>query len=223
MKILSVLTALTVLACQPGKTETAQKQTISENKVENSVVPTEIKPKDSSFKNGEGLKARIPEKDTLKKALTAENPFVEADASFQWDANQKLEKLLKHYGNNIPNYYSGAFINDKGNLVINIRENLQKGKSEVIKIIGARNVLFQNKTYSYKELNDIMNFLNEFAQNPQNRDKMKNVPCWSLMELENYVEVCMLENTPEKQAEFRKNVLDSDAIRFRKSGPMVFH
>lgn len=83
--------------------------------------------------------------------------------------------------------------------------------------------MFQNKIYSYKELNDIMNFLNEFAQNPQNRDKMKNVPCWGLMELENYVEVCMLENTPEKQAEFRKNVLDSDAIRFRKSGPMVFH
>lgn len=135
MKILSVLIALTVLACQPGKTVTAQKQTISDNKVENSVVPAEIKPKDSSFKNGEGLKARIPEKDTLKKALTAEKPFVEADASFQWDANQKLEKLLKHYGKNIPNYYSGAFINDKGNLVINIRGNLQKGKSEVIRLL----------------------------------------------------------------------------------------
>lgn len=223
MKILSLLILFTVLACQPKKTETAQKQTISENKVENSLVSTDAKPNDSSFKNDEGVKARIPRVDTLKKFLTEENPFVEADASFQWDANQKLEKLLKHYGENIPDYYGGAFINDKGNLVINIRGNLQKGKSEFIKIIGAGNVLFQNKKYSYKELNDIMNFLNEFAQNPQNRDKMKNVPCWSLMELENYVEVCMIENTPEKQAEFRKNVLDSDAIRFRKSGPMVFH
>lgn len=222
MKILSLLILFTVLACQPKKTETAQQQTVSGTQEQISSVSADTQPKDSSFKNGEGLKARIPETDTLKKALTEEKPFAEADASFQWEANQKLEKLLKHYGKNIPDYYGGAFINDKGNLVINIRGNLQKGKSEVIKIIGAGNVLFQNKKYSYKELNDIMNFLNEFAQNPQNRDKMKNVPCWGLMELENYVEVCMLENTPEKQAEFRKNVLDSDAVRFRKSGPMVF-
>lgn len=220
MKLLSLFIACTVLACQPR--QTAQQQTVSETQEQRSSVSADIQPKDSSFRNSEGIKIRIPETDTLKKALTEEKPFAEADAGFQWEANQKLEKLLKHYGKNIPDYYSGAFINDKGNLVINISGNLQKGRSEVIKIIGAGNVLFQNKKYSYKELNDIMNFLNEFAQNPQNRDKLKNVPCWSLMELENYVEVCMLENTPEKQAEFRKNVLDSDAVRFRKSGPMVF-
>ena len=51
---------------------------------------------------------------------------IEADSDFQWDANQKLEKLLKYYGDNIPDYYGGGFINNKRNLVDKYVVRLEK-------------------------------------------------------------------------------------------------
>lgn len=222
MKILSILIVFTVLACQPKKTETVQQQTISKNKVENSAVSTDAKPNDSSFKNDEGVKTRIPKVATLKKSLTEENPFVEADASFQWDANQKLEKLLKHYGKNIPDYYGGAFINDKGNLVVNIKGNLVKGKEQVIKIIGSKNVLFDTKKYSYKELNSVMDYLNEYSRNPKNKPYSENMKTWELREIEGLIGMGLLDDSPEKIREFRKHVSDFPGIVFYHSKGITF-
>ena len=221
MKILSILIAFTVLACQPKKTETTQQQAISEKKLENSAVSSNAKLKDSSFKNDEGVKARIPKVDTLKKSLTEENPFLEADASFQWDANQKLEKLLKHYGKNIPDYYGGAFINDKGHLVISIKGNLQDGKPKISKIIGTDNIIFQSSKHSLNELKRIMDVINKSFENPSKKPYTKNIMTAGSFENKGYVEIGLKDNSIEKQNEFRKHIIDSPLLKFVKSGPIV--
>ncbi len=225
MKILSIIISLTIITCQPKKTVTSDQPTNSQlsakksEDIENSNIVEPVK--DTAFKNNEGVKNRIPKVDTLKKSLTKEKPFIEADADFQWDANQKLEKLLKHFGKNIPDYYGGAFINDKGNLVINIKGNLQDGKSKITKIIGSENVLFQTSKHSLNELNRIMDVINKSFENPALKIYTKNIMSAGSYEDKGYVEVGLKDNSPEKQKEFRQRIINSPLLKFVKSGPIV--
>lgn len=89
-------------------------------------------------------------------------------------ANQKLEKLFAHFVENIPEYYKGVFIHDKGNPV--------KGKSEIVIIQGSENILFQSKTYLPNKLNEVMNRLNENFNNPAKNSFSKNLVLASLYE-----------------------------------------
>ncbi|WP_312820390.1 hypothetical protein [Kaistella carnis] len=45
---------------------------------------------------------------------------------------------------------------------------------------------------------------------------MDNLSAWSQME--DYVEVCFVKMNENSQNEFRKNILNSDAIRFKECG-----
>ena len=161
--------------------------------------------------------------DTVKQKLHEEikQNSVEADADFQWEANEKLSKLLKHYGENMPDYFGGGFIDEKGNLVINIKGKLENGKGKVTNIIGSDNIRFKSTKYSSKELNDIMDYLNNFAQKPENKKIIINLSGWSQME--NYIEVCFKKMDKNSEADFRKYVLDSEAIRFKECGEFRFN
>ena len=160
--------------------------------------------------------------DTVKQKLHEEikQNSVEADADFQWEANEKLSKLLKHYGEKMPDYFGGGFIDEKGNLVINIKGKLENGKAKVIKIIGSNKTRFQSTKYSNKELNNIMDYLNDFAQKPENKKYTANLSAWSQME--NYIEVCFVKMNENSEADFRKYILDSEAIRFKECGKIQF-
>ena len=132
-----------------------------------------------------------------------------------------MEKLLKHFGKNIPGYYGGAFINDSGDLEINLFGDTAKGKREIIKIIGSENVHFNTQKYSYNELNKLMTFLNDFAQNPANKKYAKNMSFWALMEKEGYIQMGLLDNSPEKIKEFKAHIHNSPAIKFVKSSGII--
>ena len=221
MKLLGIVIALTLLACLPKQKVTNEQKTVSEGTAEKS---NAIEPlKDTVFKNSEGQKSTIPKPkvDTLKKSPASEKPLEEADASFQWDANRKLEKLLNHFGKNMPDYYGGAFINDKGNLVININGNLEEGKSKISTIIGTENILFQPAKHSLNELNRVMEVINKSFENPALKEYTKNIMTAASLEDKGYVEVGLKDNSPEKQKEFRKHIIDSPFLKFVKSGPVV--
>lgn len=191
---------LFIISCHQKTKETEEAKTD---------VPEIVKETDTKTESSE------PKTDTLtpKKNET----FVEADADFQQDANLKLEKLLKKFGSHFPDYYGGAFINDQGNLVINIKGNLAKGKTEVIKIIGSENVLFEARKYSHKELSDIMNYLNDFSRNPKNKPYSQNMKSWELHDMEGIIGVGLSDNSAEKIQEFRKHVTDFPGIIFYHS------
>lgn len=156
--------------------------------------------------------------DTIEQKLPEQRKqnSVDADADFQQGANEKLTKLLKHYGENIPDYFGGGFIDDKGNLVINIKGNLKNGRIKVSNIISSENVRFLNTKYSNKELIDIMDYLNEFAQKPENKKYFNNISAVSQME--SYIEVCFKKMYENSEADFKKFILDSKAIHFKDCG-----
>ena len=177
MKNLSIIILVFVLSCQQKKS--------TEIKSQNHIVERD------TIQNVENNSiSKSLTMDTAKQKLPEEikQNSVEADADFQWEANEKLSKLLKHYGENLPDYFGGGFIDEKGNLVINIKGKLENGKGKVTNIIGSDNIRFKSTKYSSKELNDIMEYLNNFAQKPENKKTIINLSGWSLME--NYIEVC---------------------------------
>ena len=210
MKNISIIILIFVLSCQQKKS--------TEVKSQNHIVERDTVQNVESNPVSESLA-----KDTAKQKLPEEikQNSVEADADFQWEANEKLSKLLKHYGENLPDYFGGGFIDEKGNLVINIKGKLENGKGKVTNIIGSDNIRFKSTKYSSKELNDIMEYLNNFAQKPENKKTIINLSGWSLME--NYVEVCFKKMDKNSEADFRKYILDSEAIRFKECGEFRFN
>ena len=146
----------------------------------------------------------------------------ETDAAFQWEANQKLEKLNSVFGDRLPDYFGGGYIDKNGGLVLNIKGDLNSGKEKILKIIDGENVHFTSKKFSKKELDGVMDKLNAFYTNPANKKMLDNFIGASVKEIENYVEVELFDISPEKQKEFRQKVVDSEALRFKKGkGRMV--
>jgi hypothetical protein len=210
MKNISMVLLVFVLSCQQKKS--------TEIKSQNHTLEIDTL---QSVENSPVMKSLTL--DTVKQKLHEEikQNSVEADADFQWEANEKLSKLLKHYGENMPDYFGGGFIDEKGNLVINIKGKLENGKGKVTNIIGSDNIRFKSTKYSSKELNDIMDYLNNFAQKPENKKIIINLSGWSQME--NYIEVCFKKMDKNSEADFRKYVLDSEAIRFKECGEFRFN
>ena len=220
-KILLVLSGLFAISCIK---KNSIQNTIQQSVEKDSVVVKTHKVSDSStIENKSEIK--IVEEEKGNREVNAEENqdknTGEADAAFQWEANQKLEKLLKHFGKNIPGYYGGAFINDSGDLEINLFGDTAKGKREIIKIIGSENVHFNTQKYSYNELNKLMTFLNDFAQNPANKKYAENMSFWGVMEKEGYVQMGLLDNSPEKIKEFKAHIHNSPAIKFVKSSGII--
>lgn len=210
MKNISIIILIFVLSCQQKKS--------TEVKSQNHIVERDTV---QNVENNPVSKSLA--KDTAKQKLPVKikQNSVEADSDFQRVANEKLSKLLKIYGENLPDYFGGGFIDEKGNLVINIKGKLENGKEKVTNIIGSNNIRFKSTKYSSKELNDIMEYLNNFAQKPENKKAIINLSGWSLME--NYVEVCFKKMDKNSEADFRKHILDSEAIRFKECGEFRFN
>lgn len=216
MKFILTFFLLLVLNCQPKISTDSKSQN---NTPEFPSIPA----RDTiiqSVKNSQVSKSHELHTITNKIPEQIKPSFVEADAGFQQEANEKLTKLLKHYGENMPDYFGGGFIDEKGNLVINIKGNLVSGKAKISHIIGSENVIFQNTKYSNKELIAIMDYLNDFAQKPENKKYTANLSAWSQME--NYIEVCFIKMNENSEADFRKYILDSEAIRFKECGRIQF-
>ena len=110
MKNISIIILILVLNCQQKKS--------TEIKNQNHIVERDTVQNVESNPVSKSLA-----KDTAKQKLPEEikQNSVEADADFQWEANDKLSKLLKHYGENLPDYFGGGFIDEKGNLVTVVR------------------------------------------------------------------------------------------------------
>ena len=216
MKYLSIVLLVLVLNCQ--------KKTSSDiNNKKHSRESASVLAKDTDQKIENIHENKLDVTDTVSHKLPEkeEKQSAEADSDFQWEANKKLSKLVKFYGDNLPDYYGGGFIDDKGKLVINIKGKLENGRTKVINIIGSDNIKFQSTKYSNKELLSIMNYLNDFAKKPENKKFMTNLSGWSQME--DYIEVCFKKLDKNSKADFKKYILDSDAIRFKECGEFRFN
>lgn len=216
MKYISISLLLLLLNCQ--------KKMSADTKSENYTTDSPSGTRKDTVQSAEVIQAAESEQtDTViqNQLEQTKEGFVEADADFQWEANNKLTKLLNYYGKNLPDYFGGGAIDDKGNLVINIKGNLKNGRMNVTKIIGSKGIIFKSSKFSNKELNDIMEYLNAFAQKDENKKFTSNLSAWSLME--DHVEVCFKVMHENSEVDFRKYILDSEALRFKECGEFKFN
>lgn len=160
------------------------------------------------------------------KSLKLQKTF-EVDASHQWDANEKLHKLIASFGlkrnqlseevPNYPDYYGGAYITGKGDLVVLIHGEQEKGKQAVDAVIGSGNVKFSTAQYSYNYLSGLMDDLNELAMRRKNPEILENLTSFSLMDASNEVEVQVLGLNDQKRAKLHKLLFDKPGFTFKVS------
>lgn len=170
-----------------------------------------------------------------------ENSESYTDVSVQESANQLYESLMSAFNSangknsstpsqlSYPDAYGGAYINDSGKLVIYVVESKIEDSSDIDSTIEdisnfspADNVLDSTTAdyvlepceYSYTDLNNIMDLLNNYKINNQGSEIANNFKKFGLYDSENRVIVYLEEFNEEKIKEFKENVCDSDAIVF---------
>lgn len=139
---------------------------------------------------------------------------IEADASHQWEANEKLSKLLESFGTTknrfqedipkYPDYYGGAFITQQGKLVVYLHGDMDKGKQAVSVAIGNDNIEFEEAKYSYLTLDELMQNLRTYMENNLGGPTVKDIAMYSLRDMENKI-VVYVHNLNEEKKDMLKN------------------
>lgn len=121
-----------------------------------------------------------------------------------------------------PNYYGGSYIDDNGEFVVCAVAENAKEKEYALKSIkenaDASDFNIKNVKYSYNELEEMMEFLNEYKQNNCDTIITKNWSGHFLSDRDNAIFVELNDVNDEQISLFRKEVTDSAMITFIKSG-----
>lgn len=121
-----------------------------------------------------------------------------------------------------PDYYGGAYIDDNGEFVVcAVAENAKEKQSNLKSIkenINSSDFVVKNVTYSYNELEDMMEFLNEYKQSNHNSKITENWSGHFLSDRDNAIFVELNGMDDELISLFRKEVTDSSMITFINSG-----
>lgn len=111
-----------------------------------------------------------------------------------------------------PDYYGGSYINENEQLIVYVTD-----LSFAPLVASAENndtVIYQVCEYSYNELNNVMDTINEYKCANSDSYVADNFNSYALLDAQNRVEVRLDEYSEEKIQEFKDNVLDSDMIVF---------
>jgi len=141
------------------------------------------------------------------------------DVSVQESAAAAYDELMNSFpqsratGEKIyPDYYGGSYINEKEQLIVYVTD-----LSFVPLVASADNndtVIYQVCEYSYNELNDVMDTINEYKFANSDSYIADNFHSYALLDAQNRVEVRLDEYSEAKIQEFKDNVLDSNMIVF---------
>ena len=160
---------------------------------------------------------------SLVVSAKATKPVV--DASVQDSAAMAYDTLMDSFSNPdvksggkiYPDSYGGAYINDDGQLVVYVTDETQT--PEVLS--DNPTVIYAPCTYSYNELQSIMDELNAYKANHPDDAIAANFNEFGLYDSENRVIVKLDDLSEERIEEFKENVCDSDAIVFQQgNGPV---
>lgn len=149
--------------------------------------------------------------------------FGEGDAAFQQEANEVLAELLrkittddeKHrYVKKYPDFYGGAYITDQGRLVVFIHGDFEEGVQQVKNYVNDRGITdYVSCMYSFQELTDIMNNMNDrFETLP--KEIKQNIVMYYIKDDQNKVIVSLRNNTLGIISDFQKKVVCHPAIEY---------
>ena len=149
--------------------------------------------------------------------------YGEADASFQQDANDVLAELLgkittddekHHFVKKYPDFYGGAYITGQGRLVVFIHGDFEEGIQQVKSYVNDRGIIdYVSCKYSFQELTDIMNNMNDRLETLPKEIK-QNIVMYYIKDDQNKVIVSLRDNSIHYLDDFQKNVINHPAIEF---------
>lgn len=148
----------------------------------------------------------------------------------QAEAVNAYEKLISTFNSGktrslstkYPDYYGGAYITEDGKLVVFVTgptTKSQNNQSLISNIVGNVEIEFVPAAYSYNELNEIMDCIDNAARNQLSINQYMDF--WCIKEIENKIIVDLNKNDEEVIAEFKKTISDSPAIEFRNSSGRI--
>ena len=150
--------------------------------------------------------------------------FDKAFLKNQSKASEAYQKLIKSFGtvgipdaSDFPEYYGGAYINDEGKLVINVTSNTTSISQDFNKRTGTDEFILKPSKYSFKMLTKIMDTLNTYKLKKADSPISANFNSYALLDAQNSIVVYLDEYNQEQIEAFKKQVLDSSAIEFKKA------
>ena len=136
--------------------------------------------------------------------------YDELMASFATTYSNSGEKIY-------PDYYGGSYINDAGQLIVYVTDNVQRPAV----LSDNANVVYEPCTYSYNELLSVMDTLNNYKFSRSNDAIASNFNEFGLYDSENRIIVKLDDLSEESIKEFKENVCDSAVIKFEQGcGPI---
>jgi len=151
----------------------------------------------------------------------------EVDASHQWEANEKLTKLLASFGSErvmenherpkYPEHYGGGYITEQGGLVVYVHGDFEKGKKAIASVIGEDNIKFKETKYSYPYLISLMDDFYAFVMKREDPGITEILSGFSLMDMTNDVEVQVVGLDERKLEILKRSIFNRPGVRFERS------
>ena len=115
-----------------------------------------------------------------------------------------------------PDYYGGAYVNDKGRLVILVTEKHGYYKQIFRSILDKDDFLVQKCNYSYNQLNKCMDEINQYRE--LNSTSFMNISnFYYVSDIDNKVYVTLKDFNENEISKFKKNINSFAGIEFIKS------
>lgn len=166
------------------------------------------------------------ENDLIDSIETKSIPTIETKelkADIQYQANMLNAKILSTFtsktreSNEVmyPEYYGGSYITPEGKLIIFIKGDITTGRNNIASITNDSQIIYKPCRYSFQELTDIVNSIGDYLKN--NLIIKKNISGAAIIDGENKVEVYLKECNEQTIADFKRDVINHDAISFLQS------
>ena len=145
--------------------------------------------------------------------------FLENHDSSVIDYQKMLDSFLKTRSGDIiyPEYYGGAYIDDEGDLIVYTKYPAIAEFSLTNATSGSIDFEIKIAEYSYNELNDMMDLLNDFKEKNSNSKTARNFNSYWLSDNTNEIIVELEDMSPNRIMQFKKQVVDSPIIVFVQS------
>lgn len=117
-----------------------------------------------------------------------------------------------------PDYYGGTYVNKDKDFVILVKGNPQEYRENLINRTKSEHFVIQSCEYSYKDLFEQMQNLNEFVLKEENQHIVQNLQIrgFYIANSDNRLVVKLGECTDEKIMQFRNQIMDSPLFSFNE-------
>ncbi|OAV66774.1 hypothetical protein Barb6_02513 [Bacteroidales bacterium Barb6] len=121
-----------------------------------------------------------------------------------------------------PEYYAGDWINqeDKENRrwIVAVKGDTAVIRKSVAKIIGSNNFIIKSATYSYKEMKELLQYIDKRLEEDKNEKVFDNMSVWGIKVELNRISIGIKDCSEKGISEFKENIIDHPALIFEQNG-----